>query len=255
MAEADLKVVVAAHKAYWMPDDPVYLPVQVGAAGKLSLGYQRDDEGDNISAKNANYCELTGLYWAWKNLDADYLGLVHYRRYFAGSAAVDKHDRIATGDELRACLVKAPVILPAKRNYYIETSYSQYVHAHHEEDLAATRAILSECHPEYVAAYDAAMRRTTGHRFNMFVMRRDLLNAYCAWLFDVLGELEARLDISQYSAYDARVFGFVAERLLDPWIETNVIGYVALPVVNLESQHWLRKGTNFLRRKFVGKGE
>ena len=68
MAE-NLKMLVASHKPYWMPDDPAYLPVQVGAAGKETIpGFQRDDEGENISAKNPNYCELTALYWAWKDL-------------------------------------------------------------------------------------------------------------------------------------------------------------------------------------------
>lgn len=77
-----IKIIIAAHKKYWMPTDPVYLPVHVGAEGKASIGYTPDNTGDNISSKNPHFCELTGLYWAWKNLDADYLGLVHYRRYF-----------------------------------------------------------------------------------------------------------------------------------------------------------------------------
>lgn len=47
-----------------MPDDPMYIPVQVGARGKEELGYQKDDEGENISEKNPYFCELTGLYWA-----------------------------------------------------------------------------------------------------------------------------------------------------------------------------------------------
>lgn len=78
-----IKIVVATHKKYRMPEDGCYLPLQVGKAGKEALGYQGDDTGDNISEKNPYYCELTGLYWAWKNLDAEYIGLVHYRRYFA----------------------------------------------------------------------------------------------------------------------------------------------------------------------------
>ena len=78
----DIKILVAAHKKYWMPDDDVYVPLHVGAEGKESLGYLPDNTGDHISSKNPSYCELTGLYWAWKNLDCDYLGLVHYRRYF-----------------------------------------------------------------------------------------------------------------------------------------------------------------------------
>ena len=80
----DIKIIVAVHKEYWMPLDSVYLPLFVGAIGKNDIHYQRDDEGENISYKNPFYCELTGLYWAWKNMEDDYIGLVHYRRYFAG---------------------------------------------------------------------------------------------------------------------------------------------------------------------------
>lgn len=77
-----IKIIVATHKKYQMPDDSMYLPVQVGAEDKPDLGYTRDNTGENISSKNPSFCELTGLYWAWKNLNADYIGLVHYRRHF-----------------------------------------------------------------------------------------------------------------------------------------------------------------------------
>ena len=241
-----LKIIVAAHKPYRMPEDPAYLPVLVGAAGKLDIGFQRDDEGENISARNPNWCELTGLYWAWKNLNADAVGLVHYRRHFKG------RDGIVTGAEIAALLEKTDVILPRKRNYFIETTRSQYVHAHHAEDLDVTRTILVERHPEYVRAFDAAMASTKGHRFNMFVMKRPQFDAYCTWIFDVLFELEKRLDISSYSPYDARVFGFVSERLLDVWIATNAIRFTELPVLHLESQRWARKILAFLQRKVRG---
>ena len=71
----DIKILVATHKKYWMPEDEVYLPLHVGAEGKSDLGYIKDNTGENISAKNPNYCELTGLYWAWKNLRVDYTHL------------------------------------------------------------------------------------------------------------------------------------------------------------------------------------
>ena len=87
----------------------------------------------------------------------------------------------------------------------------------------------------------------------MFVMRRRELDAWCAWLFPVLFEVESRLDISSYDAYNARVFGFLAERLLDVWIETNRVPYTELPVLNTESQHWIKKGTAFIRRKITYK--
>ena len=235
-----LRIVVAAHKPYPMPSGDAYLPVQVGAAGKPPIaGFRCDDEGENISARNANWCELTGLYWAWKNLEADAIGLVHYRRHFR-----------AAPERIAALLERHDVILPRKRNYFIETNYSQYAHAHHAVDLDLTRTIIAERHPECVSAFDCVMKRTSGHRFNMLVMKREALDAYCMWLFDILFELERRLDISSYSANDARVFGFVAERLLDVWLEATGRSCAELPVRNLESQHWPRKIVNFLLRKF-----
>lgn len=237
----ELRIIIAAHKPYPMPSGDDYLPVLVGAAGKPSIaGFRRDDEGDNISARNANWCELTGLYWAWRNLKADAVGLVHYRRHFK-----------ATPERIAVLLERHDIILPRKRNYFIETNYSQYAHAHHAIDLDLTRTILMERHPECVPAFDRVMKRTSGHRFNMLVMRRATLDTYCTWLFDVLFELERRLDISSYSTNDARVFGFVAERLLDVWLEANGRSYAELPVRNLESQHWPRKILAFLRRKFL----
>lgn len=246
----DIKIIVATHKTYKMPQDPLYVPLQVGSEGKPDLGYTRDNTGDNISDKNPNYCELTGLYWAWKHLDTDYLGLVHYRRYFS-KGMLKKH--ILQKKDVENLLQQADVILPKKRNYYIETTYNQYIHAHHEEDLVQTKAILAEKYPEYLDAFEKVMQSTSGHRFNMMIMKKDKLDAYCTWLFDVLQELEHRLDITDYTPYDARVYGFVAERLLDVWVETNQIRYVEAPFWYVEKQNWVKKGGAFLRRKFLGK--
>lgn len=257
----DIKIIIATHKKYWMPGDDIYLPVHVGAEGKtddkgqpLDLGYVKDNTGDNISSKNKNYCELTGLYWAWKNLDADYIGLAHYRRHFTfHPGRGNKKLKPIRREELEPLLVKYDVLLPKKRNYFIETNYSQYAHAHHAIDLDTTRQILAEKYPEYLKAYDSSMKRTTGHRFNMFVMKREKFDAYCEWLFDILFELEKRLDISDYNANDSRVFGFVSERLLDVWIDTNRIKYKDIPYVFMEKQNWLKKGGEFLKRKVTRK--
>src|SRR5699024_5937247 len=75
-------IIVVTHKEYKMPNDALYLPICVGTGrDNLRNKYQPDNEGDNISDKNILYCELTALYWAWKNLECDYVGLAHYRRY------------------------------------------------------------------------------------------------------------------------------------------------------------------------------
>ena len=243
-----IKILIACHRPCSVPDGACYLPVEVGAALHTEPipGFTPDNTGDNISEKNKNYCELTALYWAWKNLDADVIGLVHYRRYFA-KRPLSKQP--AQENDFRSALEKAPILLPVKRHYWIETNYSQYIHAHHTQDLEIARAVLAERCPEYLPAYDRQMQKRSGHRFNMFVMRRDRLDAWCAWLFPVLSEVERRLDISGYDAYNARVFGFLAERLLDVWLETKGYTYHELPYVFTEKQNWLKKGGAFVMRK------
>ena len=245
----NIKILVATHKKYRIPSDSMYYPIQVGAQGKMDLGYQRDDRGDNISIKNSNYCELTGLYWAWKNLDCDYLGLSHYRRHFVGNNFGKKWNKVINQNQLEVLLKNTDIILPKKRNYFIETTYNQYAHAHHAIDLDETRNIIERKYPEYLESFDKCMKSTKGHKFNMFIMKKEYADTYCKWLFDILFDLEKVLDISQYSTNDARVFGFVSERLLDVWIDTNYLCYEELPVVFLEKQNWIKKGWNFLFRK------
>ncbi|MDO5462767.1 MAG: DUF4422 domain-containing protein [bacterium] len=244
----NLKILVATHKSYWMPEDKVYFPIQVGRAiAPQSLSYTGDDTGEHISEKNKTFCELTAVYWAWKNLkDVDAIGLCHYRRYFGAK----RTSILSQADYTRLLAAGNDCILPKKRNYFIETNYSQYVHAHHEEDLILTKAILTEKYPDYLPAWEAVMKSTSGHRFNMFVMKWDLFDAYCTWLFDILFELEKRLDISTYSDYDKRVFGFVSERLIDVYLLTQKPSIATVPMVNLESQHWPKKIFHFLLRKF-----
>lgn len=249
-SDADVKVIVATHKKYWMPTDKLYVPLRVGAEGKEeNFGFVADNTGENISTKNPNYCELTGLYWAWKNLDCEYLGLAHYRRHFTLMKGTGDRRDALTLDQARGLLTGVDVLLPTKRNYWIETNYQQYVHAHHAEDLDETRRIIEKKCPEYLEAYDSCMKKTTGHRFNMFIMKKEMVDAYCSWLFDILFELEKRLDISYYSLNDKRVFGFVSERLLDVWLETNKIPYRDIPYIFLEKENWITKGVNFILRK------
>ena len=253
----DIKILVAAHKKYWMPSDPCYLPLHVGREGKQDLGYIGDNTGDNISSKNPYFCELTGIYWAWKNLHADYIGLCHYRRYFAGKVHSSnlnaKQQAILSTADYEKLLQECDCLLPVKRNYYIETVRSQYEHAHNKRDLDECEKIIAEKYPEYSAAFTKVMQQKRLHILNMFVMKWELFDAYCQFLFGVLFELEKRIDISNYTQYEARVYGFMAERLLNVWIEKNHIKYKEVPVVFMEKINWLKKGGDFLKRKFVGK--
>ncbi|UNT93779.1 DUF4422 domain-containing protein [Allobaculum sp. Allo2] len=81
MTEGRLRQYIIMHKAFTPPADPSFVPLQVGFGEYL--GYLRDNTKDNIASKNKSWCELTGLYWIWKNdTESDWISISHYRRYF-----------------------------------------------------------------------------------------------------------------------------------------------------------------------------
>lgn len=246
-------VIVAAHKPYAMPNDPLYLPLHVGAEGKESFGFAGDNTGENISAKNPTFCELTGLYWAWKNLDADYVGLAHYRRHFGGKGKGEPISRVLTEAEAVRLLKDKDGILPNKRKYYIENLYSHYVHTMHPEPLELTGEIIREKYPAYAEAFEGLKKRTSAHMFNMMILRKDHLDAYCTWLFSILFELEKRVDATAYDAFHARFFGRVSELLLDVWLSEQHLELAEVPVIGMEKTNWIKKGGSFLMAKFFGK--
>lgn len=261
MSNMDIKVLIAAHKKYWMPQDDMYLPLHVGhAIARESIGFQGDDTGDNISAKNANYCELTGIYWAWKNLDADYIGLVHYRRYISNGGSFiaarlrkDKRRYILTLKKAEEILKSVDVIVPSKRKYYIETLYSHYEHTHDGKHLDLTGKIIEKDCPEYLPEFKKILHRKSAHMFNMFIMKKELYQAYCAWLFPILEELEQKIDTSTMTSYEARFMGRISELLLDVWLEKNEISYKELPWVQLGKENWSKKIRSFLAAKYKNK--
>ena len=182
----NIKIIIATHKKYEMPKDNMYIPIHVGKEGKEDLGYIGDNTKDNISLKNPYYCELTGLYWAWKNLDADYIGLAHYRRHFAiKEKNKDKFNNILSYDEANELLDSVDIILPKKRKYYIENLYDHYKHTMYVKPLDETRKIIEEKYKDYLPYFERLYKRTSAHMFNMFIMKKDILNGYCEWLFDI----------------------------------------------------------------------
>lgn len=249
-------ILVVTHKPYILPSlSEIYQYIQVGTAQKIYGVILRDNTGDNIAERNNTYCELTALYWAWKNLDTAVLGLCHYRRLFGSPALFlsrfqrEKKDQILACSQITKLLKKYDVIVPKKRHYWIETRESQYVHAHHVEDLKCVEGVILERYPEYLPSWKWMLGTRSGHICNMFIMRQELVNDYCTWLFDILFEAEKRLDISLYSDKDKRVFGYLGERLLDVWIRKNSLRYMEVPMITLENQHWIRKGVEFVKRK------
>lgn len=251
----DIKIIIATHKKYSLPVDEMYLPVHVGKKGGAGIGYTGDDSGNNISIKNPYFCELTGLYWAWKNLEYEYLGMVHYRRYFSERNLIvsryrNKEESIAGKEYIEAVLEKYDIVVPKRRRYYIESLYSHYAHTHYAEHLDITRKVINSKFPEYLLDYDKVMQRKSGHMFNMFIMEKKLVDKYCSWLFPILFELEAEIDMSIYSAYQARLFGRVSELLFNVWLNHEKVTYKEIPVIHMERINWWNKGKSFLKSKF-----
>ena len=250
----DIKVIVATHKKYQMPESSMYLPVQVGAEGKEDLGYAKDNTGDNISSKNPYFCELTGLYWAWKNLDSDYIGLAHYRRHFClKNKSKNEFDNILTYEETEKILENTDVILPKKRNYVIENLYSHYEHTMYVEPLDETGKIIQNKYPEYAQEFEKLHKRTSAHMFNMFIMKKEIFQDYCKWLFDILFELEKNIDSSMYDKFHARFYGRISELLLDVYLQKNNISYKEVNFIYMEKINKFQKIKGFLEAKFGGK--
>lgn len=232
----DIKIFIACHRDdIFVPENPLFVPVQVGTAlsDRRFEGMRHDDEGENISEKNQSYCELTAQYWAWKNVDADYYGFFHYRRYFSFSQ--EKFDtncfseaRFEFNDSetlkkisldegtMRKTIEECDLVIPEPGVFAnMATLKEQYEIAdqHHIEDLDCVLDILRVRHPEMMDAANRYLDGKKGYFCNMFVMKKDLFDFYSEWLFDILEEHEKRRDISMYDAASYRVSGYLAERL------------------------------------------
>lgn len=242
-----IKILIATHKKYRMPDDSMYIPIHVGREGKENLGYIGDNTGDHISLKNASWCELTGLYWGWKNLSCDYMGLVQYRRHFMYRRKRELFESILSEEEVTELLKSVDIILPKKRNYRIMTLEEHFrgYDFSIDSDMENLRQVVHLLTPDYDEALNTVMKRKAGHMCNMFVMKRELLNKFCEWEFKILSEFEKRISEDR-----KRIVGYVAEHMLDIWIEKNKYKYVECNVALLDRKNEFDRRFDFLMRKF-----
>ena len=226
---------VITHKKFKNTNLEGYIPIQVGAFGKEKLGYLDDSIKDNISDKNKNYCELTGIYWLWKNInDVDIIGINHYRRYFSKSEIIKSKKLFLTTKKIEDILKTYDIILQ-KREVYREIAYKQYCNnSGFAEDLEKIREIISQKYNNYLQAFDEVMNSNRMYQFNMMICNKSLYNKYCDWLFDILFELEKTVDLSKYNDYQKRIYGFLSERLLNVWVKTNNLKVKEQRVVNTE---------------------
>lgn len=249
------KILVVTHKNYDMPSDSIYVPIQSGSILNKDLGYLRDDSGDNISDRNIAYNELCPLYWAWKNIDAENIGLVHYRRHLSLNKNKKNIENVLTLQQINKLFEKADIILPPMRKYYFESVYTHYVKSQknreqlHSNDLKALKEIIIESHKDYLEAFNKVMSKNKAHMFHIFIMKKDKFNEYCEFLFDIAFKLEDKLHSTRPDK--TRYIGGITEFLMDIWIEKNNYNYVEANLLELEKKNIIIRSFLVFKRKFI----
>lgn len=215
-------IYVITHKKFKpVTTDGFYETLLVGADVNDVAEYAvKDNTGENISSKNAYFCELTGIYWLWKNVKDDIIGVCHYRRYFIKSAILNKNG-ILGQSEIKEYMGQADVILPRKRWFDGKNALDFYSKYHNIEDWNRMKSVVERICPDYMEDICWLEKQKKGYCYNMFIMTRELFNSYCEWLFSILFELEKITNIESYSKYNKRMYGFLSERMINIWIHHN----------------------------------
>lgn len=265
-----MKIFTCYHKKYPICFSDVLVPIHVGKAiSQVNLGFSGDDTNDNISKKNPYFCELTAFYWIWKNVKEDVVGLCHYRRYFNFKNDHTKINKIGddfakwSGNNLetiKPIFEQYDVVLPKKKasKKHPATLYDYYTKEHIQSDLDTVLDVIKEKYPDqYQMAYETLHDSTTGYYFNMLVAKKEEFDNYAKWLFDILFEVEKRIqkDVEIRDSYQKRVYGFLSERLMTVYIALHPelkIKEVPLLFIEEDKHKWYKYLFRYWRRKFFG---
>lgn len=209
-----IQIYTMTHKKFSVPPDPMYVPLQVGSAVHEPLGYLRDDSGENISAQNCYYAELTGMYWVWKNVfDADYVGVCHYRRYLLNELGF-----VYTKKELEQLLQHYDILTSMKLKLNFSYEYGFTVN-HTKEDLDAADTVIHELYPDFYPLYRKRIQENHTYFGNLMICSKKLYDEYCSFLFPIFANMHKLLQLDSYDEYHKRLYGFLSEFLLMVWTE------------------------------------
>lgn len=248
-------IYVVSHKPFDQKQyhlDPCYQVIRVGKYSKEenAVGIS-DATGENIAAKNPNYCELTAHYWIWKNdSKSDVKGLCHYRRYFT-SAKVSANSKHILGEkDIDSLLQKYDAIIPLDQSY-ICGAYKKYLGCGFKKDLDITKEAIKTLTPEYLEYYEKDFENSASFCLgNMLIAKKEVFDAYSEWLFKILDYVEMHTDLTGYTTQEARIYGYISERLLKVWFNANHIKYTTMRVINTEDHH----GVKFYAKEILKTG-
>ena len=205
-------------------DNNLYKTLWVGE-NKLNNNALIDNTGDNISYKNKNYCELTGLYWIWKNnIFSKNIGICHYRRFFDISNI--RISEILKNDDF---IIPTPIFLGINIK-------QQYINCHIDSDWQLMLSVLKEKYSDYYESSKIIFNNNRLYGYNMFITSQEQLNKYCEWLFDILFEIEKRNTRILNDTYQNRYFGFLSERLFTLYLLHNKLKIHEINIVSQENK-------------------
>ena len=238
-----LKILVCYHKPYTMPEDKnIFLPIHCGKAlTDLDLHIQTDNlcnglPCDNISEKNPYYSELTAMYWAWKNIkilypDIKYIGLMHYRRFFAFDErkffveAINKPESYIANykidPERIINIIDSDKIIVPSQYIFPYSLRIQYNSCHFSEDLRVLEGIIKNQFSDYYEAFTEVMDGNKLYARNIFIMKYNDFCEYCEWIFAVLDEVDKRINYQTYSLVQRRAPGYMSERLFNVYMHKH----------------------------------
>lgn len=265
----EVQVLVAYHRQSKVIADDVYRPILVGAAvtsekckdGRIYLDESflsalpfRDDTGDNRSRQNRFINEMSAVYWGWRHLpelgNPDYVGLVHYRRFFItkpipenvrprwfdGMAAYlygDDADFASAIDSRRIeqLLREADGIVPVPYAP-VSDGHGHPLHSCRDCFLVSMQGGKGELYdemerlvlatrPDFAPEVESHRLHTAHYFCNMFVMPRALYEEYCRFVFPILDRLTA-LTADEKDIELARAPGFLAEYLTSIFISAAI---------------------------------
>jgi len=250
-ADVKVKILVCYYKPWQLPKESIFFPIQAGkAVSGFKLKMQGDDTGDNISNRNATFSEFTAWYWAWKNIktiyrNIEYIGLAHYRRFFALDEPFEKYTRINKysipqmehyEDLIIQKLENNDIILVKQASFGCNLQ-KQYSHWHYAGDLSCLKNIMHDLYPEYDDTFlDFFENNNRISLYCLFIARYDFFDKYFEWLFPILFEVEKRIDVSEYDSFQKRVIAFLAERLLNIYVYHNKLKTVYEPMYYIEDR-------------------
>lgn len=228
MVSKKCRLIVSYHKPSRIFNDPLYFPINAGRAlleqkyndGLVSLDEKNwlldntagDDTGDNISELNYSFCELTAIYWVWKNYEKieypDFVGFCHYRRIFdVDSKTFDvflgNHQIVYAGlENISQDLEKLTV-------------YEQFSNNHKKTDMERCLEYFKNNDTEFYNSLIEYLELPFGKSalYNMFIMPKDVFFEYCELIFGMLFNIKEKFNLSSYSFYGSRIFGFLCERI------------------------------------------